>query len=228
MIIYKIKNNISSQKLERLMSFVSTDKKKNYAYNINIKCAKDSVISDLVVRSIICHRKKIKNAEIIFEKNEKGKPYIKNFNDIHFNISHSGDWIICGVHNSPIGVDLELIKDIDFNTLIYYMNSKEINDFLSLPTQQKKHYIYSLWTIKESYIKYLGKGLSLSGLKDISINVKDKKLYDSPYSTKVNFYVNESIPNYILSICTKDLFPIKIIEMDIQTIETALIESEYH
>lgn len=43
------------------------------------------------------------------------KPYIKNSNDLYFNISHSCDWIICAWSNHEIGVDLENIRHIDLD-----------------------------------------------------------------------------------------------------------------
>ena len=43
-----------------------------------------------------------------------GKPYL-NSQPYKFNVSHSGDWVVCSVGNSKIGVDIEEIKNIDIN-----------------------------------------------------------------------------------------------------------------
>jgi 4'-phosphopantetheinyl transferase len=40
---------------------------------------------------------------------EYGKPYVSG-NKIHFNISHSGNYLICGVSNYEIGVDIECVN----------------------------------------------------------------------------------------------------------------------
>ena len=42
----------------------------------------------------------------MIENNKYGKPYIKN-NPIYFNISHSSDYVVIGISDSAIGVDIE-------------------------------------------------------------------------------------------------------------------------
>lgn len=37
-----------------------------------------------------------------------GKPYLLNYPDVHFNISHSGEYVACAVADSPVGVDILL------------------------------------------------------------------------------------------------------------------------
>ena len=44
---------------------------------------------------------------ISFSVQEYGKPYIPALPDMHFNISHSGRWIVCAVDSKPIGIDIE-------------------------------------------------------------------------------------------------------------------------
>ena len=53
--------------------------------------------------------------ELIFEYNEYGKPFINYPTNLHLSISHSGNWITCIVDDNPVGIDVEEIKQIDFN-----------------------------------------------------------------------------------------------------------------
>lgn len=81
---------------------------------------------------------KIKNYEIEI-KNKK--PVLKD-NKLHFSISHSNDYAIIGFNNFPIGVDIELIKDRDFEKLSGYFgkNIKEKDEFYKFWTQFEAKY----------------------------------------------------------------------------------------
>lgn len=81
--------------------------------------------------------------------------------DLYFNISHSGDWIICAVDNKPVGVDIEIIKVINFKIAERFFSSEEYYALMSQPETIQLKYFYMLWTLKESYIKAEGKGLNI-------------------------------------------------------------------
>ncbi len=36
-----------------------------------------------------------------------GKPRCVGHPEVHFNLSHSGGWILCALHGAPVGVDVE-------------------------------------------------------------------------------------------------------------------------
>lgn len=46
-------------------------------------------------------------SDIRFSTQEYGKPCIPDLPDAHFNISHSGRWVICAFDSQPIGIDIE-------------------------------------------------------------------------------------------------------------------------
>ena len=98
--------------------------------------------------------------------NQYGRPQL--YDNIDFNISHSGEYIICAIgQDLKLGVDIEQIKPVDFN------------DFRDLMTSEQWHIIenseepfktfFTFWTIKESIIKADSRGLSIP-LKEIYIN----------------------------------------------------------
>jgi 4'-phosphopantetheinyl transferase len=47
----------------------------------------------------------------------------------HFNISQSGNWVVCATDNHPVGIDIEQIQPIDFQIVNSYFSKKEIQDF---------------------------------------------------------------------------------------------------
>lgn len=102
------------------------------------------------------------SGEGILKYKEYGKPF-KN-NGIHFNASHSYDYVIIGVSKHNVGVDIEKVREFDEKLANYVFDFKIDNAYD----------LYMYWTRKEAYIKYFGKSVS----KDIKqVPVNDDKLY---------------------------------------------------
>ncbi|MEA3504424.1 MAG: 4'-phosphopantetheinyl transferase superfamily protein [Bacteroidota bacterium] len=96
---------------------------------------------------------------IEFSYKEKGKPFLSEKN-IHFNISHSGDWVVCSTAQNKVGIDVEKIKKEKLKVANRFFSEREI-DYLSNTSEEKKDEEFTrLWTIKEAYLKFLGTGLT--------------------------------------------------------------------
>lgn len=95
-----------------------------------------------------------------------GKPYLKNAPYVHSNISHSGCVAMCAVHNTPVGVDIQRIDRADSIVAQRFMSGRELEAFDAAP--DKDGMFYKIWTLKEAYVKYCGRGLG-TGLQGLSI-----------------------------------------------------------
>lgn len=128
-------------------------------------------------------------------KNESGKPLVRNHADFHYNISHSGDFVVIAWGDSEVGVD---IQEHDVNT-----NMEAIARYCFVPEEQS--YVcegdfvnlfrfYEIWTKKESWMKYTGKVLqtdlrSFSVISSVSsVQYQHRIVYD----------------RYSLCLCTTD------------------------
>jgi 4'-phosphopantetheinyl transferase len=103
-----------------------------------------------------------------FGKNGFGKPKISHPDKtlpIHFNISHADGLNMCGlVRDHDIGVDVEdrqRSTRAALESLSSYFSRQEIEDLGKLPPDQQKQRFFDYWTLKESYIKARGAGLSI-------------------------------------------------------------------
>ncbi len=47
---------------------------------------------------------------IACETSREGKPRLSGHPSIHFNLSHSGPWVLCAVHGGPVGIDVEEVR----------------------------------------------------------------------------------------------------------------------
>jgi len=145
------------QKVETFMPFIS--KKRRYRLN-QYRFPIDKALSlyaEILVRQKACEILRISNDNIIFEQNQYKKPYLKNYNDFHFNISHTHNSIAVAFSNSEIGVDIEKIRERDLQIIQRIFSLQEREYILSADNQDMA--FYEIWTRKEAYIKYLGKSL---------------------------------------------------------------------
>ncbi|PKA96764.1 4'-phosphopantetheinyl transferase [Flavobacteriaceae bacterium MAR_2009_75] len=105
-----------------------------------------------------CEPEKIKIAYEEFDK-----PYLVDYPDFKFNVSHSGQYVaLAFVKNFKCGVDIERIKN-DFDVLEIadnFFSPSEIEQLHNVPKNQLFIAFYRLWTRKESFIKAKGSGLS--------------------------------------------------------------------
>ena len=87
-----------------------------------------------------------------------GRPYLNN-SSIDFNISHSGQYVVCAITEyRKIGIDIEMIKQIDLSGFERYMIPKEWEEIHR--SESPYDIFYSYWTKKESVLKAYGYGLS--------------------------------------------------------------------
>ena len=103
--IYALNQNelLDDAQFHTLLSYVSSEKKSRIHRYLRRASAQQALLSDLLARSIIHDKLSIKNRDIHFGKNDYGKPFLLGKNDFHFNLSHSGDWVVCAISDNVVG-----------------------------------------------------------------------------------------------------------------------------
>jgi 4'-phosphopantetheinyl transferase len=125
---------------------------------------------------------------------EYGKPYLRNINGIHFNISHSGNMAMCALHERPVGADIELVKPYRRGLEQKIMSESERQVYYRCTDKTKV--LYQIWTLKESYLKYTGRGLG--ALREITIIPGEVINSNVP---GCRFALIDSIPGYQSAVC---------------------------
>nr|WP_237391871.1 4'-phosphopantetheinyl transferase superfamily protein [Paenibacillus dendrobii] len=87
---------------------------------------------------------------------------------MHFNISHSGEWVVCALDSLPVGVDVEEIKEAPFEISKRFFSREERTFLFNEAEEVRNESFYYIWTLKESYIKAIGQGLSY-GLESFTV-----------------------------------------------------------
>ncbi|MDY0131849.1 MAG: 4'-phosphopantetheinyl transferase superfamily protein [Desulforegulaceae bacterium] len=129
------------------------------------------------------------------EKDIYGAPLIKNLPFLNISISHSGKYAVSAINEKQrIGIDLEELKCLNTKYLLYAGFSKKEK---KLTCPENYFEILKLWTIKESYLKYIKKGFNES-LKKVEI-IKNKIYHNGVPIKNVcteSFFLLE---NYVVS-----------------------------
>ncbi len=100
-----------------------------------------------------------------------GKPYLAEYTDLHFNLSHCRGLVLCGVSKSGIGVDAELIRPYSGNAAKRIFSGAEVE--LVRKSEDPDEMFFRLWTLKEALGKNIGTGIS--GMKDFEFSFTDGK-----------------------------------------------------
>ncbi|MCZ6943866.1 4'-phosphopantetheinyl transferase superfamily protein [Bacillus mycoides] len=216
----KIPKNIENHLFNQFSNLISNEKRERMKRLLNLCDINRTLIGDLLIRSLVCQKYKMNNEEIKFIYNEYGKPFVQNFSDFHFNISHSGEWVVCATANSNVGIDIERVSDIEALKLANeFFSEEEFYDLSNMNSDEQINYFFDLWTLKESHIKTIGKGLYIP-LNSFSVK-KESRTLISYTNIPQNFYFRQYNidPNYKISACaTRDELPNEIIIKDFYTI----------
>ena len=101
----------------------------------------------------------------VFGRNAHGRPFIANpgFEWIEFNISHCRTLVVCALATrARLGVDVEpLERRAPVELAERYFAPSEAADVRRAPPALQPIRFLRYWTLKESYIKARGKGLSI-------------------------------------------------------------------
>lgn len=100
--------------------------------------------------------------EIFVRTHKNNKPYLVGNPNLHFNLSHSEQMVMCAIADKETGCDVEKRTAFDPALAEYVMTEDELKRIYSFKDQQEQEEMFlRLWTLKESYMKATGFGMEL-------------------------------------------------------------------
>lgn len=186
-----ISENINKNIFSKLLQLVLKEKQRQierFYFDIDKKL---SLYAELLVRIMACSILGIDNEGIKFDKLEYGKPFIKNYPDFHYSITHTRNAVVVAVSDKPVGVDIERIRKAEIKIANRFFVSNE-QTFINQITDESDIRFFEVWTKKEAYIKCIGKGLSMP--------LNTFNVLDEAISQRMISFVKD---NYIISVCVE-------------------------
>ncbi|MCQ6562063.1 4'-phosphopantetheinyl transferase family protein [Paenibacillus mendelii] len=193
--------------IDRLLAYLPPDKQARIGRFRKFADAQRTLLAEIVVRNAIVGTTGTDNRSIRFDTNCYGKPHLKNSEYFNFNISHSGEWVVCVFGRCAVGIDVEQIGPIDIGLAERYFSPLEYSSLMSRDPSDRIACFYDLWTLKESYVKAVGKGLSIP-LDAFTILIERDGIRMEGTPERYFFRQYGIDAGYRLSVCSaKDEFP---------------------
>jgi 4'-phosphopantetheinyl transferase len=128
---------------------------------------------------------------------ERGKPYLIIAPDVHFSISHSGGMAMCALHDEPVGADVEKMRPVGKGVPERVMSETEFR--LYTDAEDRQGLFFQIWTLKEAFIKYSGKGLAVP-LSSFTVCPSDSGIITD---TGCAFWLFKPASDYQAAVCAK-------------------------
>ncbi|HJU40154.1 MAG TPA: 4'-phosphopantetheinyl transferase superfamily protein [Tahibacter sp.] len=176
------------------------------------------LVTRALVRSVLARCVDRAPADLAFVVNDYGKPALAGASrgDLAFNVSHAGSLVALAVsRGGALGVDVEhAAQPLSYDELADHHFAREEADALrALPAERRRQRFFEHWTLKESYIKARGMGLSLPldrfGFRlDESGNIAlwtQPDVDDAPQRWR---FAQFAVGDYIVAACAQSAVPI--------------------
>ena len=135
----------------------------------------------------------------VIKHTKYNKPYFDN-DLIRFNISHSGDIVVCALSDEhEIGIDVEIVTDIEIEDFKSNITEIEWNKIVS--SNNIKDSFFDYWTQKEAVIKAHGQGLSIPltsfEISDNTTKIEEEKYYLKEIKIDKNYKCYISLKTFL-------------------------------
>jgi 4'-phosphopantetheinyl transferase len=125
------------------------------------------LLTRVLVRTVLSGLAPVAPAAWRFAQNAYGRPFIADpppqARQLRFNVSHTEALVVLVLaHGFEVGVDVECIRrHAPLDVAQRFFSRAESAELTGLPPERQVARFWDLWTLKESYIKARGMGLSL-------------------------------------------------------------------
>ena len=134
---------------------------------------------------------------LIIEREENKKPYFKNENSLYFNGTHTSELFAAVMSNEyNVGIDAEKIRERDYFSIAEEYFYKSEIEYLK-NTHKLEIDFFTIWTIKEAYIKMLGK-IIFDIKNSVEVDLSEREVRNADDIFFASFILDDS---YIISVC---------------------------
>jgi len=122
--------------------------------------ARRYVVTRGALRMLLAARVGAAPQSLAFSTGARGKPALDSaaFADVHFNVSHAGDWALIALATAPVGIDIEQCRPLDYRAVGAQVFSTAEQERIDRAADRPRAF-FDLWTAKEALLKAWGLGL---------------------------------------------------------------------
>lgn len=132
---------------------------------------------------------------------EYGKPFLAEQGAPAIGLTHSGEYAACAIGRDEVGVDIEQVGSAEPDVARRCFVGQELSRVMPDGQHVNAEEFFRLWTLKESFIKRIGTGLSLDPLR-FEIFAGELKHVRQDYDTQCyHCKLYEELPGYKIALC---------------------------
>lgn len=183
--------------LPKVMESLSSQRKKRIAYCGQESARRQRLGAGLLLQQVF-RMHGIESDVLQFE--DGGKPIVDG---LSFNLSHSGNLVLCAVGSQDVGCDVEKLREAPKKVGSRFFTEQEQDYLNTLDDEEYDRAFFQIWTMKESYVKMTGEGLRVP----LSMLETDR---GTPLGMirngerEVCHYKEYDIPGYQVVVCAKE------------------------
>lgn len=221
--VVKVNREYIEQHFDELVERLYPERKSRVLAFRRREPAYTSIVAGLLLQTLVEEKLGIAPQVLVLEKNENGKPTVQGHPEFYFNLSHAGDYVVLAHGDIPLGADIEQIRMQSLHVAkrcyteaeyVYVAGADpEENQIRNIsgenheattgtnltlvdPSMDINNRFFYLWTMKESYLKLTGDGISVP-LNSFEIDPYQQVVKGTPYR-----YSMHRIDDYWLAVCT--------------------------
>lgn len=145
-----------------------------------------------------------------FHFNDFGKPALAG--GPNFNLSHSGTYVACALDDGPVGVDIERVEVREERLARRCFLDRELQEVMAGDRVDEDAFC-AYWVLKESYIKFLGAGLSIDPLRIQIRKGEGFRLDLDGLEQALSLRLYQTLPGYQLALCQEAKRPCQKLEV---------------
>jgi len=177
------------------------------------------LLTRALVRTTLSRYAAVAPEDWLFASDEYGRPRILNERpdtaDLSFNISHTEEVVLLGVANRyALGVDVEKVRRSTpvLQLAQRYFSAIETRGLHEQEAARQQQRFFEYWTLKESYIKARGLGLSIP-LDQFSFHIADHELslqiepQSNDAADRWRLWLLRPCPEHLAAVCAERILP---------------------
>ena len=118
----------------------------------------------------------LRECDMVYGTNQNGKPFFREYPQIRFSLSHSGEYVMAAFSDVEIGCDIQQMEQTDLKIARRFFAPEE---YAYIKEQEEEsaqeEAFYRIWVLKESFLKAVGTGMALS-MTDFSIQIQEDRV----------------------------------------------------
>ncbi|MDE6665820.1 MAG: 4'-phosphopantetheinyl transferase superfamily protein [Ruminococcus sp.] len=134
-------------------------------------------------------------------RGEHGKPFLTEYPDIKYNMSHADGIAVCLMTDRECGVDCEGIRPYRPNVVKRAFSENEKKLIENAPENERDLLFFRLWTLKEAYVKAIGIGISYP-LNTVEFSFEGNRIITSVSGYKFRQYILKN-GKFAVAVCIK-------------------------